>query len=75
MRIGTYPKLEKVVHGVRVEGREREKKNVCNQRTFLWGDEHVLAKNIMKRFFFFFNLIILRGNKLHPILGCWPKAQ
>ena len=52
VRIGTYPKLEKVVHGVRVEGRER-KKNVCNQRTFLWGEEHVLAKNIMKRFFFF----------------------
>ena len=78
MRIGIYRKLEKVVHEVRVEGREREKErerereHVCNQRTFIWREEHVLPKNIMKRIFFF-NLIIVRSNKLHPVLGCWPR--
>ena len=75
MRISTYPKLEKVVHGVRVDGREREKKKkFATKEHFFGGEEHVLAKNIMKRFFFL-NLIIVRSNKLHPILGCWPKAQ
>ena len=53
VRIGTYPKLEKVVHGVRVEGRERErkKKMFATKEHFFGGEEHVLAKNIMKRFF------------------------
>ena len=43
---------------------------------FFGGEEHVLAKNIMKIYIYIFcNLIIVRDNKLHPILGCWPKAQ
>lgn len=61
MRIGTYPKLEKVVHRVRVEGRERERENMfATKEHFFGGEKHVLAKKIMKRIFFF-NLIVVRG--------------